>query len=145
VNTTTSTKQQILAQQQAAALRALADMIEQNPDLTDSTQYLSDVNVFYAWTKDQAAAIVRAAKASGFTVEKAHFRDTMKIRLAHGPVTVVVLGQRDTVCEKVVTTETVTRTVPDPVVLATVPTVEVTEDVETVEWVCKPLLATDGT
>ncbi len=47
-------------------------------------------------------------------------------------------------CKKVVTTETVTRTVPDPAVLATVPMVEVTQDVENVEWVCEPLLATEG-
>lgn len=47
---------------------------------------------------------------------------------------------RDEVCERVVTgVETVTRRIPDPSV--TVPTVEVTDEVETVEWRCGPILA----
>jgi hypothetical protein len=52
------------------------------------------------------------------------------------------VAYRSAVCERVVTgTGTVTRTVPDPDALANVPTVEVTETVEHVEWVCAPLLA----
>ena len=50
-----------------------------------------------------------------------------------------VVAAREAVCERVVTgTETVTKSVPDPSIL--VPLVEVTEEVETVEWVCSPLL-----
>ena len=50
-----------------------------------------------------------------------------------------IVVQRDAVCERIVTgKETVTTHVPDPE--AVVPMVEVTEEVETVEWKCSPLL-----
>ena len=53
----------------------------------------------------------------------------------------VIVLDRPQVCRKVITgTQIVTETVPDPDVLATVPTVEVTKEVETFEWVCDPIL-----
>ncbi|PRY35299.1 hypothetical protein [Umezawaea tangerina] len=139
--TTAAAEQSTLAQQQAAGLRALADMIEANPDLADLACYLRSADVFYAWSKDDVAKIVRAGLAHGFGIAKNHFGATLKVTLEYGPLNFTILGDREAVCEKVVTTETVTRTVPDPAVLATVPLVEVTETVENVEWVCKPLLA----
>jgi hypothetical protein len=57
-------------------------------------------------------------------------------------IALVAVADRDQVCERVVTgTREVTKTVPDPDALAAVPTVEVTEVVEEVEWRCMPLLA----
>jgi hypothetical protein len=48
---------------------------------------------------------------------------------------------RDEVCERVVTgVETVTRTIPDPNAPVT-PMIEVTEEVETIEWRCGSILA----
>ena len=55
-----------------------------------------------------------------------------------GPHKLIVFADRDAVCEKVVTTEDVTRAVPDPDALAQVPLVTVTETVDHVEWICPP-------
>lgn len=55
-----------------------------------------------------------------------------------GIVQLEVVVNRESVCRRVVTgTETVTETVPDP----DAPLVEVTKEVDTVEWQCEPLLA----
>lgn len=55
-----------------------------------------------------------------------------------GIVKLEVVVTRESVCRRVVTgTETVTEKVPDP----DAPLVEVTREVETVEWECEPLLA----
>jgi len=54
-------------------------------------------------------------------------------------LTVHICTPREKVCRKVVTTSEVTKTVPDPTI--EVPQVEVTETVESVEWVCEPILA----
>lgn len=134
---------QKLANDQAAGLRALADMIEANPEMAKHAGYLDDTNVFWVRTKDDIATIARAALAHGFEVKKNAFADTYKVLLKRGPVGFTILADRGEVCERVVTgVETITRTVKDPHALAAVPEVEVTETVETVEWVCKPLLAT---
>ena len=133
-----------LADQYAAGLRALADMIQGNPELAPLASYLNSTNVFYGWTKEDLALIARTAKASGFKVDKDAFSDVYKLELHHGPVGFSVLSQRDQVCERVVTgTQVVTKTVKDPEILATVPEVELTETVETFEWRCGSLLAED--
>jgi hypothetical protein len=134
-----------LAQQQAAGLRQLADMIEQNPELAQIAQYLADgVNVFYAWTKDDAQTVIRAALAAGAKVDKKYVDDHFSASLTWGPVKARMLSNRATVCEKVVTTREVTEEVPDPEALAAVPTVKQTRTVEDVKWVCSPILAADA-
>lgn len=72
---------------------------------------------------------------------------TVEGRLAGLRVKVIL--HREDVCERVVVgVETVTKTVPDPelvqAALADIPEIEVTEQVEHVEWRCSPLLASAG-
>ena len=58
-----------LAAQQAAGLRALADMIEANPDLAPlANAYLPSMDVFYAWTKDDVARIAAARRGLAVTL-----------------------------------------------------------------------------
>lgn len=122
--------------QQAEGLRRLADMIEAHPELPAS--YLTSVNVWYAHSPEDLAAIARAALKHGATVAKDVTDSIYSLSLSWGPLTAEALAQRANVCERVVTgTEIVTRKVPDPAAAL----VEVTETVEHVEWVCRPLLA----
>ncbi|MFD8496278.1 hypothetical protein [Amycolatopsis sp. NPDC059657] len=133
--------------QLAAGLRAFADMIEQNPETADGFRYtLTDaaINVHLADGNEaeQQAMFARVALRHGAKVTK-DINDTWhNLIIDFGGVKAQVLAYREEVCERVVTgTETVTKTVPDPKLLAEVPTIEVTEKVETYEWQCKPLLA----
>lgn len=129
--------------QQAQGLRALADMIEANPEAAKHACYLTDISVFHVTDPDALEGIIRAGLRSGAKVTKDWTTKTvLQVKFTWGPVTASVLSPRDSVCERVVTsTETVTKSVPDPDRLAEVPLVEVEEVVETVEWICKPLLA----
>ncbi|MGW1682472.1 hypothetical protein [Saccharopolyspora sp. NPDC002376] len=133
-----------LAQQQAAGLRALADMIEANPEIPAT--YLDEffgINVWNPKSAEEMAAIARAALKHGAKVEKDIGETLYNLTISWGPFKAKALGNRGAVCERVVTgTETVTRKVPDPSVV--VPMVEVTEEVETFEWRCAPLLAADA-
>lgn len=138
------------ASQMAAGLRQVADFVEQNPDLAggfEHTLVTTGMNV-HLRADDRAAQLGQYAQAAarhGAKVTKEVDDQWHNVVLDFGGVKVRVLAYRSEVCERVVTgTETVTKSVPDPDVLATVPTVEVTEIVETVEWVCKPLLAADA-
>jgi hypothetical protein len=126
----------------ATGLRALADMIESTPEIP--ADYLEQMNVWYAKSPEILSTLTRAALRHGAKVDKNAFSEVFDLRLSFGPVTARCLANRDNVCERVVTgTETVTKTVPDPVALAAVPTVEVTEVVEISEWKCGSLLAAE--
>lgn len=130
-----------LAGRQAVGLRALADMIEQNPELAGLASPDS-LHVFYAHNAAELGAIARAAVRSGAKVTKQISNDLHNVLLSWGPVGALVLAWRNDVCERVVLgTKPVTKKVPDPAQLAAVPLVEVTEEVEQVEWICRPLLA----
>lgn len=64
--------------------------------------------------------------------------DLFEFTQRRGAVKFNVMVHREAVCTRVVTgTRKVTRTVPAP----DAPTVEITETVEDVEWVCAPVLA----
>lgn len=123
----------------AAALRALADIVEAVP----SAHRYTTITGFFASDRAELGRITRAALAAGATVEKAAGEHNFTLTIGLGPLKVSALASRGDVCERVVTaTETVTRSVPDPAYIAEpVPTVEITETVETVEWRCSPLLA----
>ncbi|MGW1680516.1 hypothetical protein [Saccharopolyspora sp. NPDC002376] len=133
-----------LAQQQAAGLRALADMIEAHPEIRAT--YLGGIHGIHVWhpqSAEEMAAIARAALKHGAKVEKDIGVSLYNLSISWGPFKAMALGNRGAVCERVVTgTETVTRKVPDP--SAVVPMIEVTEEVETFEWRCAPLLAADA-
>lgn len=135
--------QQTLAQQQAAGLRALADMIEANPQLHETLRYaLGMVNAF---SDDPAvlAEFMRAGRRHGATTEKqVHGDKFFTAVLAWGPLELHVNAHREEVCERVVTgTREVVEEVPDPAALAAVPTITVTRVVEEERWECRPLLA----
>lgn len=132
-----------LAQQQAEGLRALADMIEHSPHIR--VAYLDSFNVWCPDDAETMAEIARIGLRHGAKIEKEISGEMYNLAVAFGPVKALALAFRHQVCERVVVgTETVTKTVPDPEKLAEVPLVDVTEDVETVEWQCRPLLASDS-
>lgn len=137
-------------QQAVNGLRALADLLAENPDLYDLIGFRYSaigqrgrVSV-YASTDARAgiAAFVRVALRAGATADKL-LTDKWGGVVAHfAGLNVEVYADREEVCERVVTgTREVTEQVPDPEALAAVPTVEVTKTVEDVEWRCVPLLA----
>lgn len=129
-----------LAAEQAAGLRALADMIEANPQLN---AHFDRMSAFFPKSADAQAEIARAGLRHGAKVDKDVWEKQHNIILKWGPVHVHALANRETVCERVqVGEETVTTTVPDPTV--EVPMVEVTETVPKYEWQCRPLLAAEG-
>lgn len=125
-----------------AGLRILADLLEQQPDL--KLPYDGITSPIAVFTHDRED-LVAWAKALPGQADKKYDDDRnfgFELHGAVGGLDFVVYGKREQVCERVVTgTETVTKTVPDPEALAKVPSVEVTETVEKVEWVCRPLLA----
>lgn len=126
----------------AADLRRLADMVEGSPDVFEMFRYaFYGINVFPDG-KDKMAAFVRAGLKHGAKVDK-KFNDTwFSAVVTFDSVSVEGNAHREEVCERVVVgTETVTKTVKDPEALAAVPEIEVSEEVETVEWRCGPLLA----
>lgn len=126
--------------------RKLAAFLEAHPDLPEPThfnvQYRAEVK-WLIWENDLARQKRTAESVVRFLPGKADKRENGDWFEYSGEVDGVkweVVAAREAVCERVVTgTRTVTRTVPDPAV--DVPLVEVTEEVETVEWVCAPLLA----
>jgi hypothetical protein len=139
-------KQEIDSAAMAANLRHVADMIEHNPDLFDDVfrHAFYMVNIFPS-DKPTMAKVIRAALAHGAKVDKKVKGEWFTAELRFGLVGIEANARRDEVCERVVVgTETVTKRVPDPDLLAQVPEVEVTETVDKVEWVCRPLLAEDG-
>jgi hypothetical protein len=130
------------ARAQAAALRSLADLIEANPSLAGTSSYVRSLNIWWAATADQLGDIARAGLAHGAKVDKRYTDDCVTLALSWGPVTAHALAIRSRVCERVVTgVDVVTRKIPDPDALAAVPLIEVTEEVERVEWRCEPILA----
>lgn len=134
---------------QAEGLRAFADFIEANPEFAEELSYslrhidepvVCDDPVVLLGRFARAAARARVANQKGGSDK--YFK--LELRFSDA-VVLCLAASRAEVCERVVVgTETVTKTVPDPAKLAEVPEIEVTETVETVEWVCRPLLAADA-
>lgn len=131
-----------------AGLRALADLLDANPDVPLPSRLGRDFSWAVFGSKVPTGQKVPVALADlartlipGVRNKRAddgYFRVSGKL---HG-LNLEVWAMREAVCTRVVTgTETVTRGVLDAAALAAVPTTTVTETVETVEWVCAPLLA----
>ena len=136
--------QLVAAREQAAGLRALADMVEQNPEIIEVVHRLYLGTHVFAEDGPQAklGTFARIAARYATKVEKDFSTSYASVTAYFGGVKVSVQTDRNEVCKRGVTgTETVTKKVPDPEKLAAVPTVEVTEEVEQVEWRCRPLLA----
>lgn len=137
----------VLAAEQAAGLRKLADMIEQNPEVAEHLGATWDrilVSVSHVDdSKAVMAAFARAGKACGVKIRKEYDGTWGSVNLDFtANVSLHVYAGREQVCKRVVVgTETVTRKVPDPDALASVPEVEVTEEVEVIKWECDSILA----
>lgn len=143
------------AAEQAAALRHLADMLDEHPELGADINHALSVSGLLAMPlhnrevgdqRERLALWARAARRhEATTTTKGARDDTFQVNVTWGEaLTITVLASRDEVCERVVTgTETVTKLVPDPEAPPR-PLVEVTETVEQIEWRCHPLLAEDG-
>ena len=140
-----ATDTQAKAAAQAAGLRALADLIEANPDLAATDSYIDNLHIWHVRDAAMLPALARAGMAHGATVTKEYgdqSENQFVLTLTWDAVGAKALSYRNTVCERVVTgTQEITREVPDPEALAAVPTVRITETVETVEWRCQPILA----
>lgn len=133
-------------EQYVDSLRRFADFVEANPDLVEYLRYmLDDITIIHIDEGRQyMAQFARAAARAGLEVAKNYTSDKYAyLNIMFSPVVgIKVAAARDEVCERVVTgSAEVTKTVPDPELLAAVPTVQVTEIVETFEWRCVPLLA----
>ncbi|WP_031470387.1 hypothetical protein [Sciscionella sediminilitoris] len=135
-----------IARRKANALRALADMIEEHPEIR--VAYLDQTYGLDIWCSRSAkelAAIARAALKHGATVAKDVRGDMFNVAVSWHGMKFKALGKRSEVCERVkVGEETVTEMVPDPKALAKVPRIELTKTVDRYEWRCAPLLASDG-
>lgn len=132
-----------LATQQAAGLRKLADMIEDNPEVAKFAD-LDRLYAFHVTNAADQATIARAALKHGAKVDKHISEQLHNVLLSWGAVSAYVLASRGDVCERVVVaTREVTEEVPDPEALAAVPTVTVTRTEPVTEWRCKPILAAD--
>lgn len=121
-------------------LRALADLLDANPDLKLPYEgSTGELLVILTSEDDQKAALAAWARALPGEKRKDVRGATFDLYGSLHGLRLQVIASRDQVCRKVVTgTREVTKTIPDPSV--EVPTVEVTETVETVEWVCEPIL-----
>lgn len=120
-----------------AGLRALADLLDASPRLRlPYSGIASPLLVMTMSGGDQrreCADWVRVLQDGQKSVRGDAFDVQGRLRGLH----ICVIANRDKVCtRRVVGTEQVTRTVPDPAA----PPVEVTETVERVEWDCQPLL-----
>lgn len=124
-----------------AGLRGLAELLETHPDIPlPYTGDLSPLSWILASGDDQRAILAAIARALPGKVDKRVRGDAFDLHGSIRGLRVGVIADRDEVCvRKVVGTEQVTRTIPDPSV--EVPMVEVTETVDRIEWECTPLLA----
>jgi hypothetical protein len=122
-----------------AGLRALADLIEQKPELplpvTDEFSWylFGSIGLPISEQKSEAARIVRLI---GGRHDKVETEDLYRFKSRIHGIGTQVIVDRPAVCERVVVAaEVVTKMVPDP----TAPLVEVRETVEHVEWRCGSL------
>lgn len=134
-----------------ATLQKITDLLATHPDLPvpfisiyDHNPERADLNwYFHINGRDkgtsQKALAQEVIKAVGGKWAKSFAQEDANFRQLRDGLDFHIVVAREAVCERVVTgTKTVTREVPDPSV--DVPTIEVTEEIETVEWVCSPLL-----
>lgn len=129
-----------------AGLRMLADLLEAHPDLVlpagkDAFADLT-VAIFGDDQREQMAAWTRALPGEKRKGQSGTNGDILTLNGQLRGLHLRLICDRDEVCERVVVgTKTETKTVKDPALLAEVPEVEVTEQVEIVEWRCTSILA----
>lgn len=93
--------------------------------------------------RDVLAAVARAMGNATKTVSASGSR--MHVWRDFAGISVTASADRADVCERVVVgVEEITVEEPDPDAVAALPKIPHTKTVERVEWICSPLLATDG-
>lgn len=132
--TTTEIDQQVDKRTEyIAGLRLLAQILEANPHLPSP-----DGEIAWPILDDARATLAALIKAVPGTITKDYSDGYFRMRFALRGLQMRVWAIREEVCTRVVTgTTRVTKTVPAP----DAPTIQVTETVETVEWICEPILA----
>lgn len=122
-----------------SGLRKVADLLEAEPDLPVPFHGAEGGPLTVYMLHSDRESFVSAVRALPGKADKQVTDDTYRVGVRLDGLGLEVVAYRSEVCERVVTgTREVTKTIPDP--NAVVPTVEVTETVEDVEWICKPLL-----
>lgn len=131
----------------AEKLRAVADLLEQHPDLpTPCVFAYSSGTVDVSWqilndasTKDdQKAAAIAIRRALGGTWRKEAWDNRFDFYQERDGLNLQILASREQICERIVVgSETVT-------VPAVAAQPEHTEVREVVEWRCEPLLANES-
>lgn len=132
------------AEQLAAALRDMANMVAAHPELVTEYRFAHRFDRFLVPVTSRAAvaAWARAGLAANAKITKYQDEIYAGIDVQLGRASLHVYVEREELCERVVTgVREVTEEVPDPEALAAVPKVAVTKTVEDVEWVCRPILA----
>lgn len=125
-------------QQWLAGLRAFADFMECNPDLIP-TMGLNLKDFMGPYDREEREHVAAWIRALG-DAEKQYTANTVTVQSKpgrFGPHEVGHVASRSAVCNRVVTTTTETVSVPDPAA----PLVTREVEVEHVEWICDPLLA----
>lgn len=126
-------------------LRALADAMEQHPELPipwQGGQYMP-MTFHFLHARDARAEMAAARRALGVPMDKKPREDGYfdLAGMLHG-LHVTLNAYRKDVCERVVVaTREVEIEEPDPQAVPALPKVKRTEVVEDVEWICGPILA----
>lgn len=131
-----------------AGLRQLADLLEQHPDALPLPYqgHWVPITFHFLTGEDPKSALAAAVRALPIRLDKSGGDSYFDLTGSLHGLSIVLTAFRNEVCERVVTgTETVTKQVRDPEAaaqaLASVPLVEITETVEQVQWICRPLMA----
>lgn len=136
----------------ATDLRAIADLIEDNPYLAALINQMFSAGAFpmYAAAEEQrdnlrelmAETIRQLQPLASGPIKKKYGDKWFYATVPMRAIELQLTEEREQVCTRVVTgTETVTEEIPDPEALAAVPTITQTRKIETVEWRCEPLMA----
>ncbi|WP_020580151.1 hypothetical protein [Actinopolymorpha alba] len=128
-----------------SGLRKLADLLEQHDEVPVPYQGSSASPMTFHFLRssvDNRAAMAAAVRAFPGRLDKDARSNYFDLSGQLDGLHVTFTAFRNEVCERVVVgTETVTRVIKDAEALAKVPEVQVTEEVEIVEWRCGSLLA----
>jgi len=133
-----------------AGLRALADKLETCPEVPLPFDGRTEPVTFHFLADgDPGAAMAAAARALGGRWKKStrDYGDAgggayLDLTGALHGLKIKLTAYRDAVCQRIVTgTREVTERAQDPGLLAAVPFTDVTKTVDTVSWVCSPIMA----
>lgn len=129
-----------------SGLRKLADLLEQHPDLPVPYEVGNHMTFQLLEDGDESAtkmARIRSLIGGEFRKNTYGGSGTYFELCGHlDGVPISIVTFRENVCERVVVgAREVTEEVPDPELVAGVPTITVTKTVEDIEWRCAPVLS----